>query len=144
MVALAAACSGAEPVEEEATPAAAGVEAIADVVEEIRALAAELEEIEKAVRSSGWPVVRMVKVEVMRREMIRRVEEAFASGDWEQMRLLRWAPRGTPPLELVQGVRESFVDQRDRAVESLEVAREAQHEIEANRRARQEATRIGR
>ena len=55
-----------------------------------------------------------------------------------------FAPRGTPPLELVQGVRDSLAGQRDAAAATLEGAREARQKIEAQRRARQESTGVGR
>ena len=94
--------------------------------------------------SIGGLALRSVEVGVLRRGAVSRVEEAVASGDWELVRLVSWAPRGTPPLELVQGVRDSLAGQRDAAAATLEGAREARQKLEAQRRERQESTGIGR
>ena len=55
-----------------------------------------------------------------------------------------FAPRGTPPLEAVQGVRDSLAGQRDAAAATLEGAGEARQKIEAQQREWQESTGVGR
>ena len=94
--------------------------------------------------SIGGQALRSVEVGVLRRGAVSRVEEAVASGDWEPVRLSMFAPRGTPPLELVQGVRDSLAGQRDAAAATLEGAGEARQNIEAQQREWQESTGVGR
>ena len=113
----------AEPTAAAEAEATAGSESIEEVVEEFRALAAEVEALEEQWAEGsllGQADMGRAYAEVERRAVVSDVEEAVGSGDWEQLRA-RWraahitAPaRGAAsPLELVQWVRDSFRRDRD-------------------------------
>ena len=111
-----------EPPATEEETAAVGFESIEEVVEGIRALAAELEALDDQRATVGFLGLADPYAKVERSALVSIPEEAVASGDWEPLRgrvagpglLLdpaKW--EAASPLELVQSARDSFRLERD-------------------------------
>ena len=99
-----------------------GSESVEEVVEEIRALAAELEPLDDQRGTVGFLGLADPNAKVELSALVSIVEEAVASGDWEQLRVRVAGPgrlfdpakwEAASPLALVQSARDSFRLERD-------------------------------